>query len=74
VSTSSAACHSTSASRFHSAAKTTYLNHAIGSGSYKLLTKAPGLTGCYAWGATVTYAGGVKAVATASGRSAVFVS
>jgi hypothetical protein len=72
VSTSSARCRAAAPSRFASAGKKSYTAVAVGSGSYSIAA-APSRPGCYAWSATVTYAGGVKASLAASGKSSVFV-
>jgi hypothetical protein len=73
VSTSSAGCQTTAPSRFASAGKKSYIVTVAGSGSYPIAIAAPSQPGCYAWRATVTYAGGVKANIDASGKSSVFV-
>ena len=73
VSTSSAACRAAAPSRFASAGKKSYTAVAVGSGSYSIAAAAPSRPGCYAWSATVTYAGGVKASLAASGKSSLFV-
>jgi hypothetical protein len=73
VSTSSVGCQATAPSRFASAGKKSYTAKAVGGGSYTIAAAAPSRPGCYAWSATVTYAGGVKASLAASGKSSLFV-